>query len=216
MYTTGPINYAPPVIVGESKTKTTRQRRRQCRRRRCEQPLDAFCDRGSTFPAKCFLSNGVPEPKKRRNANLVSKNLMAFFKTWVMGVFIGKQHGFCCWSRFSGGVWSPLSEEPQKIQGEPLSQNASFFTLQGISQRSFQADCLKKRLVQFENALIFIDIRSNTKAKRYYQRRRWFYAPIFALQGISQLICQAAFVFQNFLEQLKSGHHMTILIARRK
>ena len=38
----------------------------------------AFYKRGSTFPVKCFLSKGVPEPKKSQNANLVSKKGVFF------------------------------------------------------------------------------------------------------------------------------------------
>ena len=36
---------------------------------------------------------------------------------------------FVCRSLFSGEVWSSLSEEPQKIVGEPLSENASVTVL---------------------------------------------------------------------------------------
>ena len=37
-------------------------------------PFDAIYDRGITFPLKCFLDDGAPDPNNRRNANLVSKN----------------------------------------------------------------------------------------------------------------------------------------------
>ena len=46
-----------------------------------------------------------------------------FLYSWAV-VFIGMQLNFCR-SQFSGEVWSSLSEELQKIQGEPLSLNAS-------------------------------------------------------------------------------------------
>ena len=39
---------------------------------------------------------------------------------WDIELFIGMQFDFS-WSQFSDEVWSSLREEPQKIQGEPLS-----------------------------------------------------------------------------------------------
>ena len=39
-----------------------------------EPTIDAFYDRGSTFPLNCVLSDGSSLTQNRRNANLVSKN----------------------------------------------------------------------------------------------------------------------------------------------
>ena len=58
---------------------------------------------------------------------------------WAMGIFLGMQFDFF-WSRFSGEVWSSISEELQKIQGEPLSQNASEQESEQTNKASEPAD----------------------------------------------------------------------------
>ena len=55
----------------------------------------------------------------RPNANLDNRKKNVF-QPRAMGLFAAMQFDFG-WGQFSGEVWSSLFEEPQKIEGEPLS-----------------------------------------------------------------------------------------------
>ena len=86
---------------------------------------DAFYDnRGRTFPLNCFLNDGAPSTKNRRDANIVSKN----------DFFVSLGHGIIHWNtillisaevsfRVRYGV--PKARGPRKKNGAPLLYHAS-------------------------------------------------------------------------------------------
>ena len=64
-----------------------------------------------------FLNDRVPYKPKLVGMPIILSRKITFLYTWAVGLFIGMQFDFFADVRFRVGVWSSLSEEPQKKLG---------------------------------------------------------------------------------------------------